>query len=62
MVKRRDLDKELVNNGYTVVSGGSHDLYVSKTGHKIPVPRHREIDEHLAQGIRNAASIKRRSK
>jgi len=33
-------------------SGGNHDIYVNtKTGKKQPVPRHSEIDEHLARHI-----------
>ena len=32
--------------------GGRHDLYVNpKTGKKQPVPRHAEIDDHLARHI-----------
>lgn len=33
-------------------SGGAHDIYMNQnTGKKQPVPRHSEIDEHLAKHI-----------
>ena len=54
-MKRRDLEKLLLQNGWTLYrSGGNHDIY-AKGKEKEPIPRHREIDEELAKAI-----IKRR--
>ena len=52
-MKRRDLLRRLQKECCVLLrSGGSHDIYVNtKTGKKQPVPRHSEIDEHLARHI-----------
>ncbi len=52
-MKRKNLIKRLTNSGCVLVRhGGRHDLYTNpKTGKKQPVPRHNEIDEHLAKHI-----------
>jgi mRNA interferase HicA len=52
-VKQRDLVKTLEANGcYLVRHGANHDWYAQpKTGVLQAVPRHREIDEHLAKRI-----------
>jgi len=52
-MKRKDLLKSLNESGCVFVRlGRSHDLYKNpKTGKKQPVPRHNEIDEHLARHI-----------
>ena len=52
-MKRRDLLRRLQREGCVLLrSGGSHDIYLNqKTGGKQPVPRHSEIDEHLARHI-----------
>jgi len=52
-MKRKDLIKKISEAGCVFVRhGGSHDLYRNpKTGKKQPVPRHNEIDEHLAKHI-----------
>lgn len=52
-MKRRELLKILQRAGCVLLrSGGNHDIYVNrKTGNKQPVPRHSEIDEHLAKHI-----------
>ena len=52
-MKRRDLIRRLEKEGcYLLRSGGNHDVYVNaKTGKMQLVPRHGEIDEHLARHI-----------
>jgi len=52
-VKRRDLVKRLEDLGCELVRhGGRHDWYRNpESGVSQPVPRHREIDEHLARHI-----------
>lgn len=52
-MKRRELLRQLRKEGCVLLrSGGNHDVYVCrKTGKKQPVPRHSEIDEHLARHI-----------
>jgi predicted RNA binding protein YcfA (HicA-like mRNA interferase family) len=52
-MRRKDLIKRLSDTGCVLVRRGPrHDLYKNPaTGKKQPVPRHNEIDEHLAQHI-----------
>ncbi len=52
-MKRRELLRRLQQAGCVLLrSGGNHDIYMNaKTGKKQPVPRHGEIDEHLARHI-----------
>lgn len=52
-MKRRELLRKLQREECVLLrSGGNHDIYVNqKTGKKQPVPRHGEIDEHLAKHI-----------
>ncbi|HDQ03905.1 MAG TPA: type II toxin-antitoxin system HicA family toxin [Deltaproteobacteria bacterium] len=52
-MKRRDLIQRLKKECCVLLrSGGNHDVYVNtKNGKKQPVPRHSEIDEHLARHI-----------
>jgi len=52
-MKRHELLKRLAASGCVFVrAGANHDLYMNaKTGKKQPVPRHKEIDEHLARHI-----------
>jgi mRNA interferase HicA len=52
-MKRRELLRRLQKEGCVLLrSGSNHDIYVNtKTGNKQPVPRHSEIDEHLARHI-----------
>jgi mRNA interferase HicA len=52
-MKRRVLLRKLQREGCVILrSGGNHDIYVNqKAGKKQPVPRHSEIDEHLAKHI-----------
>ena len=52
-MKRRDLIKRIEKLGCTLIRhGGRHDWYRNVTnGACQPVPRHREIKEHLARHI-----------
>ena len=52
-MKRVDLIRKIKALGCELVrSKGKHDWYRNtKTGAAQPVPRHREINEHLANGI-----------
>lgn len=52
-MKRKDLIRKILAKGCVLVRHGSnHDLYKNPlTGKKQPIPRHREIDEHLAKHI-----------
>lgn len=50
-MKHRDLIKLLEKNGwYFKRDGGSHDIYTNGVKNE-PIPRHREINEKLAQAI-----------
>ena len=53
-MKRKDLIHQITKNGCVFVrSGANHDIYRNpRTGKKQPIPRHREIDDHLARHIR----------
>lgn len=54
-MKQRDLIKLLTKNGWQFVrSGGNHEVYTNGKDVEV-VPRHKEINEKLAQAI-----IKRR--
>lgn len=52
-MKRTDLIRHLVNLGCELIRhGGKHDWYRNPTtGVSQPVPRHREIKDHLARQI-----------
>ena len=52
-MKRVDLIKKLEAAGCELLrNGAKHDIYHNpKTGQTQPVPRHREINEHLARKI-----------
>ena len=52
-MKRRDLVSRIEGMGCAFIRhGGKHDWYQNpRTGISQPVPRHREINEHLAQHI-----------
>jgi predicted RNA binding protein YcfA (HicA-like mRNA interferase family) len=52
-MKRKVLLKKISESGCVFIRhGGSNDLYVNpKTGKRQPIPRHNEIDEHLARHI-----------
>ena len=59
-MKRRDLDKLLKADGWKITPGGNHDLATNpnKPGIKIPLPRHKEINEYTARGILEDAGLK----
>ncbi len=52
-MKRKELIKEISSAGCILDRHGKrHDLYKNpNTGKKQPVPRHNEIDDHLAKHI-----------
>ncbi len=52
-MKRTDLLKLLQKHGCVLLrSGAHHDIFINpETNKRQPVPRHREIDEHLARHI-----------
>lgn len=52
-MKRKDLIKAIENNGCVLIRhGGKHDWYQNPiSGISQPIPRHREIKEHLAKHI-----------
>lgn len=52
-MKRKELIRKLSAIGCVLHRhGSSHDLYLNPaTGKKQPIPRHPEIDEHLARHI-----------
>jgi len=54
-MKRKELIKMLMDAGCVFLRhGANHDLYKNpKNGKKQPIPRHNEIDEHLARHILN---------
>jgi len=55
-VKRTELIRQLTDAGCVLLR---HDVYLNPlTGQKQPVPRHSEIDEHLARHIRKYLGVK----
>jgi len=52
-MKRRDLLRHLERHGCEFLrEGGSHTVYVNRVARKAAtIPRHNEVDEHLAQRI-----------
>ncbi len=58
-MKRRDLDKKLKKAGWEITSGKKHDLakHPNKPGIKIPLPRHKEINDYTARGILETAGL-----
>jgi predicted RNA binding protein YcfA (HicA-like mRNA interferase family) len=58
-MKRRDLLRQLTAAGCVLLRAGSrHDIYLNPlTGKKQPVPRHSEVDEHLARHIRRVLGV-----
>jgi mRNA interferase HicA len=58
-VKRRDLEKKLTDCGWRFSrSGGRHDVWTNGNREEA-VPRHREINERLAQAILRRACRER---
>jgi predicted RNA binding protein YcfA (HicA-like mRNA interferase family) len=59
-VKRAELIRHPIEAGWALLRhGGRHDVYLNPlTGHKQPIPRHSEIDEHLARHIKKYLGVK----
>jgi mRNA interferase HicA len=51
-MKKRELEKRFSAKGWKFLTHGSkHDIWVSPTGKKEQIPRHREVNEDLAKGL-----------
>lgn len=60
MTKRRDLVRELERAGFVQVKSGStadHDKF-RRDGATVSVPRHRELKDRTADGIRKQAGLR----
>ncbi|MGI6129238.1 MAG: type II toxin-antitoxin system HicA family toxin [bacterium] len=55
-MKRRDI----ITAGWYIIRGKRHDMakHPDKPGIKIPLPRHKEINEYTAQGILERAGLR----
>ena len=58
-MKYKDLVKALTKSGWVITHGGSHDIakHSQRPGVRIPIPRHREINELTARGILEDAGL-----
>jgi mRNA interferase HicA len=58
-MKRRDIIKKLEENGFILDRHGTnHDIYYNeKTNRRVPIGRHREIDDILAKEILKEAGL-----
>lgn len=58
MTKKRDLERELTDAGYVKLTGNGakHDKF-RRGDVTVTVPRHREIKETTAKGIRKEAGL-----
>jgi hypothetical protein len=58
-MKRRELVRRLTAAGCVLLRPGArHDIYLNPVnGKKQPVPRHTEVDEHLARHIRRVLGV-----
>ncbi len=58
-MKRRDLLRHLERNGCELLrEGGAHTVYVNRrAGKATSVPRHNEVNEHLARRICRALEV-----
>jgi mRNA interferase HicA len=58
-MKRKELVRQLTKAGCVLLRHGSnHDVYLNpKNGLKQPVPRHSEVDEHLAKHIKKFLGV-----
>ena len=59
-MKKQELGSKLKKAGWHITQGGNHELatHPEKPGIKIPIPRHREINEYTARGILESAGLK----
>lgn len=57
-MKERELKKRLKAKGaFFFRNGGSHDIWLSRFGKRIPVPRHKDVNEDLAREILKQADM-----
>lgn len=58
-MKRKDIDRALIKAGWSIEHGGSHDIARNpqRPGVAIPIPRHTEVNEHLARAILKQAGL-----
>lgn len=57
-MKRKDLEKLFISNGWRLLRNGSnHDIYTNGERYEV-VPRHKEINELLAKAIIKRAGLK----
>ena len=57
-MKRKDLIRQLKQNGWEIIHGGNHDLAKHPDRKvKLTIPRHNEINEHTAKGILRDAGL-----
>ncbi len=58
-MKRRDIDRMLKKAGWIIEPGGNHDLakHPQRPGVKIPIPRHKEVNEITAKRILRDAGL-----
>ena len=50
-MKKQDLERALIKYGWWLLrQGGNHEVWTNGE-HKVPVPRHKEINEFTAQSI-----------
>lgn len=57
-MKKKDLEKKLKEKGFSLKHGGKHDRWLKKGCITVTVPRHKEINERLAQQILKDAGVK----
>ena len=58
-MKRRQLEQHLSAEGARKLDeGGNHARWVGPSGKRSAIPRHREIDPHLARAICKQLAIK----
>lgn len=51
-MKERELKKRLKAKGaFFYRHGADHDIWKARSGKRIPVPRHRDVNESVAMGI-----------
>ena len=58
-MKRRDIDRMLKKAGWIIEPGGNRDLakHPQRPGVKIPIPRHKEVNEITAKRILRDAGL-----
>jgi predicted RNA binding protein YcfA (HicA-like mRNA interferase family) len=58
-MKRRGIVKKLEAAGWVITHGKKHDMakHPDKPGIKIPIPRHKEINETTTQGMLEEAGL-----